>query len=212
MRSPTNRSPLKSESEEWTSKDEAVQSVSDGKDDDDLEEEYEVERVIDHKKKRDGTLSFLLLWKGYPESDATWQDESDLNCDNLIAEYFSQKGLSRDDLKVKSRKSKRLEKNTKSLQSKRVKKNTSKSSLDMEVSLTLVDPHNVQLLKEETNWNEVVDYVTTLERDEKNELFVHLQLRNGELTICPSHIVRKRCPELLLDFYENNLKFRKSDD
>ena len=30
---------------------------------------------------------YLLKWKGYDESEATWQRQSDCNCDELIAEY-----------------------------------------------------------------------------------------------------------------------------
>ncbi|XP_018325887.2 heterochromatin protein 1-like isoform X2 [Agrilus planipennis] len=50
--------------------------------------QFEVEAVLDDKKIK-GVLHYLIRWKGYgPESD-TWEPESTLHCDDLIAEYRS---------------------------------------------------------------------------------------------------------------------------
>ncbi|SPP89918.1 chromodomain-helicase-DNA-binding protein 1 [Drosophila guanche] len=52
----------------------------------DLEKEYEVEAIIGHKKVR-GASFFLVRWKGYSSDSDTWEPESELNCDALIAEF-----------------------------------------------------------------------------------------------------------------------------
>ncbi|XP_034664857.1 chromodomain-helicase-DNA-binding protein 1 [Drosophila subobscura] len=52
----------------------------------DLEEEYEVEAIIGHKKVR-GASFFLVRWKGYSSDADTWEPESELNCDDLIAAF-----------------------------------------------------------------------------------------------------------------------------
>jgi len=42
------------------------------------QEEYEVERIVKHKKLKDGSLRFLVKWTGYPHSANTWQTIEDL--------------------------------------------------------------------------------------------------------------------------------------
>ncbi|KAF8982994.1 hypothetical protein BGZ46_000215 [Entomortierella lignicola] len=59
-----------------------------GSDDDEEEgDEYEVERVVGHKRER-GVLSFLLKWKGYEDADNTWETNDNLSCEELINEYW----------------------------------------------------------------------------------------------------------------------------
>jgi hypothetical protein len=36
-------------------------------------DEFEVDKILEYKRREDGTLWFLTLWKGYPESEATWE-------------------------------------------------------------------------------------------------------------------------------------------
>jgi Chromo (CHRromatin Organisation MOdifier) domain len=54
----------------------------------DGEEEYEVERVVNHwhhgKARR---LQYLIKWKGYPESDNTWEPSNQVHAPELIREY-----------------------------------------------------------------------------------------------------------------------------
>ena len=52
-----------------------------------MEETYEVECIRDHKIVSSKTLYFVK-WKGYPESDNTWEKESNLFCDALLAKYW----------------------------------------------------------------------------------------------------------------------------
>ena len=47
------------------------------------EEEYEVEEILD-KRKHYGKIQYLIKWKGYPLSEASWEPEKNLNCPDLI--------------------------------------------------------------------------------------------------------------------------------
>ena len=45
------------------------------------QEEYEVEEVINHRKRRCGRttkIEYLILWKGYPEHEMTWEPEENV--------------------------------------------------------------------------------------------------------------------------------------
>ena len=54
----------------------------------DGEEEYEVERVVNHwchgKARR---LQYLIKWKGYPESDNTWEPSDQVHASELLRKY-----------------------------------------------------------------------------------------------------------------------------
>lgn len=50
------------------------------------EEEYVVEKVVG-KKTVKGKVHYLLKWKGYPNSDNTWEPVANVDCPDLIAEY-----------------------------------------------------------------------------------------------------------------------------
>ncbi|KAF8947536.1 hypothetical protein BGZ47_008801 [Haplosporangium gracile] len=61
----------------------------DEEEDDDGEEEYEVERVVGHKRiGRGRTLSYLLKWKGYDSDSNNWEKEADVHCETLVEEYW----------------------------------------------------------------------------------------------------------------------------
>jgi hypothetical protein len=54
----------------------------------DDQEEYEVEQIHNHwyyRCKR--TLQYLIKWKGYPESDNTWEVAGDVHAPDLVKAY-----------------------------------------------------------------------------------------------------------------------------
>src|SRR5713226_7280102 len=58
------------------------------------EEEYEVERVINHRYTgRARTLQYLIKWKGYPEADNTWESADQTHAPQLIKAYHRQHPL-----------------------------------------------------------------------------------------------------------------------
>ena len=52
------------------------------------EEEYEVEQIKVHRTfGRSKHLQYLVKWKGYPESDNTWEDATDVHTPDLTKQY-----------------------------------------------------------------------------------------------------------------------------
>ena len=51
------------------------------------EEEYEVEAILRHKGKG-ASRRYLVLWKGYPLTEASWEPESHLQNAPLILEDY----------------------------------------------------------------------------------------------------------------------------
>src|SRR5258707_5197385 len=55
------------------------------------EEEYEVERIINHRRTgRARTLQYLVKWIGYPEVDNTWEPADQIHAPQLIKAYHRQ--------------------------------------------------------------------------------------------------------------------------
>src|SRR5258707_12592565 len=58
------------------------------------EEEYEVEKVINHRYTgRARTLQYLVKWKGYPEVDNTWEPADQVHAPKLTKTYHRQHPL-----------------------------------------------------------------------------------------------------------------------
>lgn len=75
----------KSNSKVEASKKTKVQDVDENASD---EEEYEVEKIIHHRKFSNGNVEYLVRWKGYGPDDDTWEKEKNLTSSALIiAEY-----------------------------------------------------------------------------------------------------------------------------
>ena len=51
-------------------------------------EQYEVEAIRDHRRHGRGRkLQYLIKWKGYPESDNTWEPVEHVQAPQLLREY-----------------------------------------------------------------------------------------------------------------------------
>src|SRR5258708_4554874 len=56
------------------------------------EAEYEVEKILDHRKfGRGRKLQYLIKWKGYPDSENQWVNQRDVFAEEAVAEYEASK-------------------------------------------------------------------------------------------------------------------------
>ena len=51
-----------------------------------IEEEYEVEEILD-KRNHYGKIQYLIKWKRYPLSEASWEPEENLNCPEILKKF-----------------------------------------------------------------------------------------------------------------------------
>jgi hypothetical protein len=63
------------------------------------EPEYEVERIIGKRLGKDKQVEYLILWKGYPESEATWEN-SDVVEDLQALDDFEQQCQAEDSVRT----------------------------------------------------------------------------------------------------------------
>lgn len=48
--------------------------------------EYEVEELLKHRKRK-GSIQYLVKWKNWPLSSATWEKENNLCCPHILKQY-----------------------------------------------------------------------------------------------------------------------------
>lgn len=54
--------------------------------------EFEVEKLIKHKKEKDG-IQYLVRWKRYGKEYNSWEKEKNLNCAQKLVSYKKSKKL-----------------------------------------------------------------------------------------------------------------------
>ena len=61
-------------------------TVVEASDDDDDETLYEVEKIL-NKRKRSGEVQYLVKWLGYSQTDNSWEPQENLDCEEKIWEF-----------------------------------------------------------------------------------------------------------------------------
>ncbi|MGH2611658.1 MAG: chromo domain-containing protein, partial [Rhabdochlamydiaceae bacterium] len=64
------------------------------------DEYYEVERVVDDMVDKNGQLYYKVRWKGYPPTVNDWVKARDMNCPELIEEYYKRQGLDKNGRRI----------------------------------------------------------------------------------------------------------------
>jgi len=53
------------------------------------EQEYEVERIVDHRIVQNGVYHYFVKWRGWPKECNTWEPEENLtNCREMLKNYL----------------------------------------------------------------------------------------------------------------------------
>ncbi|XP_065207212.1 chromobox protein homolog 5-like [Planococcus citri] len=163
------------------------------------EEEYVVEKIID-KRTVNGKVQYFLKWKGYDESENTWEPHENLECPELIAE-FERKWEKKQEEKKNARKLKISSEDD--AKEKKKKRST--------------EPVKAQP-KVETN------KLNGFERGLKPERIIGATDTSGELMflmkwegtdeadLVRSVDARTKCPQLIIEFYEKHLTWNNASE
>ncbi|XP_021342734.1 chromobox protein homolog 1-like [Mizuhopecten yessoensis] len=165
-----------------------------GEDDDgEEEEEYTVEKVVDVRMKS-GKREYLLKWKGYPDSENTWEPEENLDCPDLIAVYEDKRKKREQEKKRKT--SNGMEDGT----TKKKKKVTEVKTI------------------EEDNKPRGFDRGLQPERiigatDSSGELMFLMKWKDSdEADLVPARQANVKCPQIVIAFYEERLTWHTHND
>jgi len=152
------------------------------------EEDYTVEKVVD-MRMRSNKKEYLLKWKGYPDSENTWEPHENLDCPEMINTYED---------KVKKKKEER--------KSKAVDEGAGSAKKKKKVA------------DEEDNKPRGFDRGLNPERiigatDSGGELMFLMKWKDSdEADLVPARQANIRCPQIVIAFYEERLTWHTHND
>jgi chromobox protein 1 len=173
---------------------------------DEEEEEYVVEKILD-KRFRNGKIEYFLKWKGYTDEDNTWEPEDNLECQDLIR-AFEEKRNTKKEKAVDSNKSKTGDKSRDKARDKPRSEEPSST---------------VGSSARSKKRNKKDEGPKGFERKLDPEKIIGATDANGELSflmkwkdsedadLVPATEANKKCPQVVIKFYEERLTWQNND-
>lgn len=174
-------------------------------------EEYVVERVVD-KRVRGGRTEYLLKWKGFDERDNTWEPEENLDCPDLISDYEN---------RASAAKTNETKKNKRKTDIDAMINKKKKSELPNLTPTNNGNNHSIEYsfkVNEENNTERGFDRGLEPDRiigatDSSGELMFLMKWKNSdEADLVFAKTANKRCPQIVISFYEERLTWHTNID
>lgn len=188
--------------------DEEDKDEKEEEDGEDLEpDEFIVEKIVGHIYKQ-GALKFKVKWEGWDsEEDLTWEDEDNLreNASDILDAYLESVG-GRDNIAGQSKKGTQKKRgrpsstNTPTNGTKRSKRGSHPASSTPPASAAKA------WTPPAGSWEDHVASIDACHDEETGKLIVYLSWKNGHKTQHDTKIVYSRCPQKMLQFYEQHVK------
>lgn len=154
------------------------------------EEEYSVEKVLDKRVGRNGKTEYLLKWKGYGDEDNTWEPRENLDCEDLI-ETFEKKRKEKNEKKKEADKRKSGPASSDSSTSKKKKGDGDEKPRGFDRGL---DPERI-----------------IGATDSSGELMFLIKWKGSdEADLVPAREANVKCPQTVIKFYEERLTWHTS--
>lgn len=153
-------------------------------------EEYMVEKILD-KRIRGGNVEYFLKWKGFPDSENTWEPQENLDCPELISEYEDQR-KAKEEKKEAEKKHKADSESTEGSQKKKKKGGD--------------DDNRPRGFDRGLEPERIIGAT-----DANGELAFLIKWKGSdEADLVPSRIANVRCPQIVIQFYEERLTWHAS--
>lgn len=171
---------------------------------DNEDEEYVVERIVD-KKTEKGKTFYLLKWKGYEEDQNTWEPETNLGCPALIAEFEAK-------LKAKhaaTSASAKWSKPEESVSKKKRSDSTKNGSSSGIVNQDMIESNEVSMNRGFER-GLIPDRIIGA-TDASGELMFLMKWKNtDEADLVLAKTANAKCPQVVIQFYEERLTWHTS--
>lgn len=146
------------------------------------DEEFSVEKVL-NKRIRNGKTEYLLKWKGYSHEDNTWEPEENLDCPDLIAAFEKQHKPS-------------------PVQAAAVTADVEKGNKQKNIT----EDNRPRGFERGFSPDSIIGAT-----DASGELMFLMKWKGcGEADLVPARQVNIRCPEIVINYYENKIPWYTS--
>ncbi|KAI1280308.1 Chromobox -like protein 3 [Halotydeus destructor] len=154
-----------------------------------VEEEFQVETILDRRTKG-GVTEYFLKWRGYDESENTWEPVANLDCPDLIAAFEADRKKQAD-----SKKRRQSQPTTTPVEKKAKIEEVTKNEV------------NTKRGFERRLQPEKILGAT----DASGQLMFLIKWKDSdEADLVPSLDANTRCPQLVIKFYEDRLTWNDS--
>lgn len=178
------------------------------------EEEYVVERIVDKRVNKSGKTEYFLKWKGFPESENTWEPEENCDCVDLIAAFEAKS-------KTTDKKTKRRTE-TDFTNPKKIKKNgdstLTRDSIDVQPTSDLrkeeKEVESDQSDQKERGFDRGLEPEKIIGATDSsgNLMFLMKWKDSDEADLVLAKTANVRCPQVVIQFYEERLTWHTSNE
>ncbi|XP_030380555.1 heterochromatin protein 1 isoform X2 [Scaptodrosophila lebanonensis] len=183
------------------------------------EEEFAVEKILD-RRVRKGKVEYFLKWKGYADTENTWEPEGNLDCQDLIQQYE----LSRKDEEKGKEKKERPSSSAKTKESGRTSTSANAPGVKRKSEEPLSVPKSKRTEVESDSSDMIPPGCTGFDRGLEAEKILGASDNNGRLTfliqfkgvdqaeMVPSTIANVKIPQMVIRFYEERLSWYSDNE
>ncbi|OAA70262.1 chromo domain-containing protein [Cordyceps fumosorosea ARSEF 2679] len=199
-----------------------------GNDDDDDDDEegdedvFIVEAIKKHMIDEDGSLKFHVKWEGYDKkADMTWEPEENLeeSANEILEEYFNKIG-GRDSIFKETAKAlsgkKRGRKGSSAVaggvSADPTPTKRSRKSNGTHPSQSTPPASTKPWSPPAGSWEEAIQSIDACHDEGSGNLMVYLVWKNGKKTKHTTQVIYAKCPQKMLQFYEQHIKIVKPEE
>ncbi|KAJ0000325.1 hypothetical protein NQD34_012167 [Periophthalmus magnuspinnatus] len=157
-------------------------------------QEFVVEKII-RRRVSNGRVEYFLKWKGFTDADNTWEPEDNLDCPELIEAFLV--------------KNAHLTENSEEDQGEIIPKEEM-----TEQETEIVSTPNAELSDSKSHLSPRQEPECIIgSTDRRGELMFLVKWKNSEdVALLPAREVSARCPQVVINFYEQKLTWHCSED
>lgn len=146
-------------------------------------EEFAVETILD-KRIRGNKVEYYLKWKGFPDSENSWEPKENLDCPELIAQFEESRKAKSEDKGEPEKKVKATTDSAQSPPKKKKKADTGPKGFDRGLEAERIIGAT----------------------DASGELQFLIQWKGSdEKDLVPARVANVKCPQVVIKFYEERL-------
>ncbi|XP_060936833.1 chromobox protein homolog 3b [Limanda limanda] len=174
-------------------------------------QEFVVEKII-RRRVADGRVEYFLKWKGFTDADNTWEPEDNLDCPELINEFL--RNALHLGYENEEEHSEFIPKEEMTEQE------TEISCLQPQQQACTLQSDGDGLQPSDGRSDSPADLGTYLEpeciigsTDRQGELMFLVKWKDSDdVALLPAHEASARCPQVVIDFYEQKLTWHCGDE
>ncbi|XP_030014198.1 chromobox protein homolog 3b [Sphaeramia orbicularis] len=180
-------------------------------------QEFVVEKII-RRRILNGRVEYFLKWKGFTDADNTWEPQDNLDCPELIEEFLRQNIHLLDQTEeVQDEQQELIPKEEMTEQETEISCMQSLQSqqqpLAVQSDSSVLHPNDEQS-DTSTNLSTYLEPECIIgSTDRQGELMFLVKWKNSDdVALLPAREASTRCPQVVIDFYEQKLTWHCGDD